>query len=102
MKMSNITFDYRGKTVIVFGGSRGIGKEVCTQFHNAGATVYCASRSDPGFDSIKYIDCDIAVESEIQNLFDQFKKIDFVINVAGTNLCLPIEKITLWEWEEVR
>ena len=101
MKMSNITFDYREKTVIVFGGSRGIGKEVCTQFRSAGATVYCASRTDPGLDGIKYIDCDIAIESEIQSLFDQFKKIDFVINVAGTNLCLPIEKITVREWDRL-
>jgi len=101
MKKSNVTFDFREKTVIVFGGSRGIGKEVCTQFRDAGATVYCASRSDPGLEGIKYIDCDMAIESEIKNLFDQFEKIDFVINVAGTNLCAPIEKVTLWEWDRL-
>jgi len=101
MKKSNITFDFREKTVIVFGGSRGIGKEVCTQFRDAGATVYCASRSDPGLEGIKYIDCDMAIESEIQNLFDQFEKINFVINVAGTNLCAPIEKVTLREWDRL-
>jgi 3-oxoacyl-[acyl-carrier protein] reductase len=101
MKMSNITFDFREKIAIVFGGSRGIGKEVCMQFRKAGAQVYCASRSDPKLDGITHIDCDIAIESEIQNLLGQFEKIDFVINVAGTNLCLPIEKITLWEWDRL-
>jgi 3-oxoacyl-[acyl-carrier protein] reductase len=101
MKMSNITFDFREKIAIVFGGSRGIGKEVCIQFRKAGAQVYCASRSDPKLDGVKHIDCDIAIESDIQNLLGQFQKIDFVINVAGTNLCLPIEKITLWEWDRL-
>lgn len=101
MKLSDISFDFRHKTVIVFGGSRGIGKEVCIQFKESGADVYCASRTDPQLAGIKYLKCDIAVESDIQSLFEKFKKIDFVINVAATNLCEPIENITLWEWDRL-
>jgi NAD(P)-dependent dehydrogenase (short-subunit alcohol dehydrogenase family) len=101
MKMSNITFDYQDKTVIVFGGSRGIGKEVCKQFLHAGANVHCASRTDPEMDGIKFKTCDIAFPSDIHAVFDSVDGVDFVINVAGTNLCEPIDKIDLWEWDRL-
>ena len=101
MKMSNIKFDFRNQTVLVIGGSRGIGKEVCEQFRNAGATVYCVARTDPHLTDIKFLWCDISVENNIRSVFDLVPAVDYVINVAGTNLCEPIEKINIWEWDRV-
>jgi len=101
MKMNNVTFDFRGKTVIVFGGSRGIGKEVCKQFRYSGADVYCASRTNPEMHGVKFLRCDMSFEGDIQNVFNRFKEVDFVINVAGTNLCEPIDSIDLWEWDRL-
>jgi 3-oxoacyl-[acyl-carrier protein] reductase len=37
----------------------------------------------------------------IKYIFSKFTDIDFVINVAGTNLCEPIENIDVAEWERV-
>lgn len=101
MKTSNIKFDFSGQTVLVIGGSRGIGKEVCKQFRNAGATVYCIARTDPQLTDIKFLWCDISVETNIRSVFDSVPEIDYVINVAGTNLCEPIEKINISEWDRV-
>ena len=101
MKMSDINFDFSDKVVIVFGGSKGIGKEVCRQFVAAGASVYCASRTECDVDGVTSLLCDISRPSNVWNVFDQVRQVDFVINVAGTNLCKPIEKITLSEWERV-
>jgi len=101
MKMSDINFDFSDKVVIVFGGSKGIGKEVCRQFVAAGANVYCASRTECDVDGVISLLCDISRPSNVWNVFDQVRQVDFVINVAGTNLCEPIEKITLSEWERV-
>lgn len=101
MKTSNIKFDFSDQTVLVIGGSRGIGKEVCKQFRNAGATVYCVARTDPQLTDIKFLWCDISVETNIRSIFDSVPEIDCVINVAGTNLCEPIEKINIWEWDRV-
>ena len=101
MKTSNIKFDFSDQTVLVIGGSRGIGKEVCKQFRNAGATVYCVARTDPQLTDIKFLWCDVSVETNIRSIFDSVPEIDCVINVAGTNLCEPIEKINISEWDRV-
>ena len=77
MKMSNnIYFDFRDKNVIVFGGSRGIGREICNQFSLSGANVYNASRTecDISTSSIKNLTCDISKSNQIQAVFDSLDR----------------------------
>jgi 3-oxoacyl-[acyl-carrier protein] reductase len=38
--MANLTFDFTGRTVLVTGGARGVGRAIGRHFHTAGATVY--------------------------------------------------------------
>jgi len=99
--MSDINFDFKDKIVLVFGGSKGIGKEVCEQFLRHNAKVYCISRTNPFISNVNFIQCDISKESDISNVFSRFNKVDFVINVAGTNLCQPIENISIEEWDRL-
>ena len=101
MCMNDIKFDFKDKIVLVFGGSKGIGKEVCEQFLQCNAKVYCISRTNPLITNLNFIECDISKESEICNVFKQFDRLDFVINVAGTNLCEPIENISTEEWDRL-
>jgi 3-oxoacyl-[acyl-carrier protein] reductase len=101
MKMSDVEFDFADKVVLVVGGSRGIGKEVCRQFVFTGAEVLCASRTDPRMYGVSHIKCDIGSESDIDKLFSDIYNVDFVINMAGTNLCEPIENIDSEEWDRV-
>jgi len=98
---SNLNFDFKDKIVLVFGGSRGIGKEVCKQFKNSGADVYCISRTNIDVRGVKQINCDISQEQEVNQVFERFKSIDYVINVAGTNLCETIENIPTKEWDRL-
>lgn len=99
--MNDINFNFQNKTVLVFGGSRGIGKEVCHQFSLAGATVYNASRTPVDLPFINNIKCDLSNIEDIHDVFSAFEQIDFVINVAGTNLCKPIEDISVCEWDRL-
>ena len=100
-KMNDISFNFLGKVVVVFGGSRGIGREICQQFVLSGAIVYCVSRTPPDIEGVKHLRCDIAEEKQLYAVFNNFDKVDFVINVAGTNLCEPIENIELPEWDRL-
>ena len=43
-----IMFDFSGKVVLVTGGSRGIGAEICRKFAIAGANVIVNYNSSPG------------------------------------------------------
>lgn len=99
--MNNINFNYENKIVLIFGGSRGIGAEVCKCFVDTGAKVYCVSRTPSKIDKVVDIKCDISKSSEINKVFEKFEKIDFVINVAGTNLCVPIGEIQEPEWDRL-
>ena len=38
-------FSLTGKVPVVYGGSYGIGKGICTTMSNAGATVVCVARN---------------------------------------------------------
>jgi 3-oxoacyl-[acyl-carrier protein] reductase len=40
--MANLTFDFTGRTVLVTGAARGVGRAVGEHFHAAGAAVYLA------------------------------------------------------------
>tara|TARA_R100001460_G_scaffold11121_1_gene26103 strand:- start:1209 stop:1928 length:720 start_codon:yes stop_codon:yes gene_type:complete len=101
MKMIDIFFDFTGKTVVVTGGSKGIGLEVVKRFIDSGAVVYCLSRTDPKIDGCHHIGCNLRNQLSIKLAFDSIKTLDFLINVAGTNLCCPIEDIDSDEWDRV-
>jgi len=101
MKMNDISFDFTGKTVVVTGGSKGIGLEVVKRFIDSGAIVYCLSRTDPKIDGCHHIGCNLRNQLSIKLAFDSIKTLDFLINVAGTNLCCPIEDIDSDEWDRV-
>ena len=91
--MSDVSFNFKNKVVVVTGGSRGIGLEVVRSFISSGAKVYCLSRTNPDVDGCQHIGCNLTNELSIKLAFDRIETIDFLINVAGTNLCCPIEDI---------
>tara|TARA_B100001989_G_scaffold85898_1_gene59621 strand:+ start:460 stop:1182 length:723 start_codon:yes stop_codon:yes gene_type:complete len=98
---NNISFNFESKKVLVIGGSKGIGKEVCKQFVDSGALVYSVSRTSCNLNKVINIKCDISKTSDIDMLFKKVKEVDFCINVAGTNLCEQIENISESEWDRV-
>lgn len=101
MKMNDTTYNFCDKIVLIFGGSRGIGREISLQFRASGAVVYCASRTNPALPGVKHLPCDMSRVEDVLNVFEQLKSVDFVINVAATNWCEPIDSINVQEWDRL-
>lgn len=89
----NNPFDFSGKTVIVTGGGKGIGRGISEQFLTAGANVLICGRSEP--DSLpsgagncaQFISCDVRkidqVEACVDRAVELYGALDVLVNNAG-------------------
>ena len=109
-------FDLTGKTAIVTGGSRGIGKEMAEALAEAGADLMlCARRSEwldetvnefasKNFNVTSKI-CDVLKPNDVQAVVDetmeQFGKVDILINNAGISWGAMPEDMPFDKWKRV-
>ena len=109
--------DVAGKTVLVTGGARGIGRAVVQAFAAAGADVVIADMrledAERTATEIGNCDCrrvvavqtDVTKREEIDRLRDEtlriFGKIDVLVNCAGWDRLLPFLKTTPELWQKV-
>ncbi|HVF47702.1 MAG TPA: glucose 1-dehydrogenase [Pyrinomonadaceae bacterium] len=109
-------FDLAGKTAIVTGGSRGIGKEMAEGLGEAGANlVLCARRAEwldetveefrrSGFNVESQL-CDVSkpneVEAVVSMAVEKFGGVDILINNAGISWGAMPEDMPLEKWQQV-
>jgi 2-C-methyl-D-erythritol 4-phosphate cytidylyltransferase len=77
----------RGKTLVVFGGSYGIGSDIAQLARKHGATVHTFSRSSTN----THVDRREDVHAAAQAVMAESGRIDFVVNTAGV---LPRGELT--------
>jgi len=109
-------FDLSGKTAIVTGGSRGIGKEMAEGLAEAGASLtLCARRQEWLDETIKEFTergfevygrlADVAKPDEVQSLVDETLarsgRIDILVNNAGISWGAMPEDMPLEKWQMV-
>ena len=109
-------FDLTGRTAIVTGGSRGLGREMAEGLCEAGARVMlCARRAEwldatvnefreRGFE-VDGRTCDVSNAEDIQTVVDAaleaFGRIDILVNNAGTSWGAMPEDMPLEQWQKV-
>jgi NAD(P)-dependent dehydrogenase (short-subunit alcohol dehydrogenase family) len=88
----NVSFDYSGKTVLVTGGTSGIGAATSLAFKRAGARVVAcgftpdeiaAARANPDFAGIDVRALDVSDKAAIDALVGGLDALDVVVNSAG-------------------
>jgi gluconate 5-dehydrogenase len=109
-------FDLTGKTAIVTGGSRGIGKEMAEGLAEAGANLMlCARREEWLTETVEEFRekgfhvhgklCDVSKPDDVQAVVDEtvrhFGKVDILINNAGISWGAMPEEMTLEQWQKV-
>lgn len=83
------------KTLLLTGGSSGIGKATVALFASRGWQVFELSRHGISHDQITHIDCDVCneqnVQQAVQQVLNKAGKIDVVISNAGYGISGAVE-----------
>jgi NAD(P)-dependent dehydrogenase (short-subunit alcohol dehydrogenase family) len=107
--------DFRGLSVVISGGSRGLGLELARQFAAEGALLAILARdpdeleragnelTDLGADVLIF-PCDVRnrqqVEDTVAAILNSRQKIDVLVNVAGVIQVAPFENLELQDYQE--
>lgn len=98
--MAGFQVDLAGKTVLVTGASRGLGRAISLLLHDLGAHVIAAARPSDDLNSLTaelgergtLWPCD-ATGDEILERIDALPRLDILINNAGTNTPQPFVEV---------
>jgi NAD(P)-dependent dehydrogenase (short-subunit alcohol dehydrogenase family) len=108
-------FDFAGRTVLVTGGSRGLGLEVARQLAGRGARLALCARDAEELDCARHdlwqhgawaetVVCDVTrrdqVVAMVERLTREWGGVDVVVNNAGVIQSAPMEEMTLDDYEE--
>jgi len=108
-------YDLRGKTVLITGGSRGLGLVMAREFARSGARLALCARRDEELRraraslesdgaEVMTASCDMGnpeqVEAMVAAVIERYGRIDVLVNNAGIIQVGPMETMTLGDYEE--
>lgn len=113
--LKNTLFDLTGRTAIVTGGSRGIGKAACLGLAAFGANLVVTGISPENQRTVEeiraeggnaiFVPCDVSRPEDSRNAVkkavDTFGRLDILVNNAGVATVAPAETVSEEEWDRV-
>ncbi|WP_080871995.1 SDR family NAD(P)-dependent oxidoreductase [Oceanobacillus timonensis] len=108
--------EFKNKTVIVTGGSKGIGKDIALSFAKSGANVIVTGRNKehlnhflPELEAFngnhKTIAADVNHIQKMREIIDEiameYGTIDILVNNAGANIAKPALEVSEEDWDTV-
>ena len=109
-------FDLTGKTALVTGGNKGLGKGIAEGLCEAGAKVVILASSEQVFEAAEElrskgyaaegVRCDLSNEQDVAQTFDKALsilggKLDIMVNNAGIQRRHPSEEFPMEDWDAV-
>ncbi len=100
MTHSNSPFDLSGKTALVTGAGKGIGKACALALADAGAQVLCVARTQADLEALQaerpeqidILQADVSDKSFLQAI-EAMERLDILVNNVGTNKPLPFTEV---------
>jgi len=95
-----------GRTVVVTGGSRGIGRRIVHRFAALGDDVVAVGRDSAALEDVAAADpervrvavCDVTDEAAVVALMRDLGPVDVLVNNAGISDSAPLHRTTLESW----
>ena len=102
-----------GKTAVVTGGNRGIGRGIVEALHKEGATVFLTARAANDADTAakqvgeraRGVACDVRDYAQVQKLFREVERaasgVDILVNNAGVGIFKSVADTSPDEWRTI-
>ena len=109
LRMRRPAYSFHGRTVVITGGSRGLGLELARELARQGARLALFARDaselaraegelTAGGAEVLAVSCDVSDASQVAGAIDQvatrFRRLDVVINNAGLMQVAPLANLT--------
>jgi 3-oxoacyl-[acyl-carrier protein] reductase len=97
-----VSYDFSGKTAVVTGGSKGIGRAVCQQLGLSGAQVWNWDVNAVQLDGVSVQKVDVTDGKQIDDAITKIGRIDILVNNAGLlGPPVSVEQLGSEDWRRV-
>ena len=89
------------QVALVTGGGRGLGAAICKELAEGGYDVLAADLRFPEKYPFKAVKLDLSSEADIARAISGLDRLDVLVNNAGVDFTLPVEELSVAQWDAV-